>query len=1190
MTTTGPGSGDRLPRPGITTTLPTPPMSSPGCYTDGDESAPKLLGCWELAFQRLSDKDRGLIEAMAAEECAQSFVSGMPSPTSVPQLEQLIELTKAKLEYCDKKAWKVPIPGGHQVILRDIAAKIVGWLDTFKAVGDTAVQYDPVSAALPWAAVRFFIQVAVNERDQMHHLLTVVEAVTRISSRCRVYELVYPPESLPEDSTRALHAIIKFQKMQEMVKEITDQEVALRAVTATCEAFRIANIDSISNELTQVLKRFEAPLARFDRKVTDLMEYATNEEQRELLEWISPVYFGSHHEEVHDLRTPDTCNWLLRDTQFKEWHSSSSSSCLLLYGIPGAGKTFLTSRVIDWVQETLSYQPSNEAFAYFYCKRDMKYRNDPVHVLRSYVRQLSTSADYSHPGYINKTQLVRDSSKPVKVFISSRINVDIMEHFKSTPTIQISATNNKDDIAEFVNTEIKKHPRWFRMPASQQEEIKSTLLMHSDGMFQWDALQIKQLLELRTASAIRDRIGKLPLTLKDAYDEIYLKIASLHAYEKQLAIRTFQWVMCARRPLTTEELLGAISVDPSLADVDIAALEIPEVDENDILEFCQSLVVYQHQPGEFGQGYKTWSFSHLSVIEYLETNHFGLLEAHCNAACTSLTILEAVFKGYSYEEPQRFEKEQPNQQYDYGPNPKATERMMEELLGLAFFPRKYGYTRKILRRNSGGLSYLQFDYHPRTVPKMIQDQLAPEFSSYARFTHYSMDLWWWHVLYVEREANSSVEPRLHHRLTSFLGHPSQGSEAYDAWIHYMPAMDLGIDTHEFFKTCWIPLVHNKGFIWNEPMRPLHLAGILSLRNLMSVWWNDPNLDMDQTMSLRPVSGTTRNSRPGHLETLWPLISIVAPNPNTQLLRHLVCTRGIDYACLDQPNEHVVTPLWAAAISTSPSPLRFLLQHVSDVHVNGPQTSMWPLPLGAAVCYGTEEAVQLLLEAGATPNLPATETKRYPNGEIFLGEAAQRRGLNIVKLLVGAGADVNADAGVEIGSALAGARTTEIQEFLISAGADVNKVLSGPFRSAIEAAAYGKSTGHVWRLLEAGADHSSPSCSRYSTPLTAVVVSVIVNTTFESHDGYCSALDACFHFMFRHHRDARNLEHFYLCYKWMDLLIRHGAVWRGRIEEWKSMAGARLNMNSSAISEDENDTVLWKKSWTALLARYQSTTE
>lgn len=662
--------------------------------------------------------------------------------------------------------------------------------------------------------------------------------------------------------------------------------------------------------------------------------------------------------------------------------------------------------------------------------------------------------------------------------------------------------------------------------------------------------------------------------------------------------------MCAREPLTTETLLGAISLELDQNDMEIGTLNPVDIDETDILEFAQNLLVVQEHS-------KIWSFPHLSVIEYLETSHFNLSEAHCSAACATLAMMGAVFRGnHDYEKTQ--------------------------ILSTMAHDRK-------------------------TSPKILETlkkQLGPELFSYGEFAYYSFDSWWHHVVYVELEAEPQIQQRACRYVASFFGRPDQGSEAYDTWMGYMHAQVKAKDRKvtAFFRFYWVPLVRNRHFLWAEPIKPIHLAGMLGLRNLLSMWWDDPKLDVNQAMwidldlSIHEGDGILMGV------CLLPLISMIALNFNTVLLEHLVRARSrvVEDTRSYQPEELVVSPLWAAAISRSPDPLQLLLENVPDTQINVLQTSKCPRPLTAAVCHGADEAVRLLLKANANPNLPAAETGRY-KGSTFLAMAAKRGNLNMVKQLVLAGADVNADAGDELGSALAAAATVGIQEFLISAGADMCKVLEGTFDSALKASVYRKSLGHVRSLLAHGADPSGPTCPSYGTPLTAAFVFAAtathfqyweedfqhweggtvakwrnskeeafekglalleagaeVNTTFKSQSGYCSALDACFHLFFRPPRLHVNPDYYTMCYRWMSQLISHGGVWRGRIEEWKFMADARLRenlgrglqefedendqfdfwhrleTNNAAFTDDWTDLGLWESSWATLLARYQYT--
>jgi hypothetical protein len=73
---------------------------------------------------------------------------------------------------CEKGRWKFSLGGrGKAIVLHDKVVKIITWLDKFKQVGDIVVQYDPHHFALPWAGVRFLLEVCyIDFHDlALHH-------------------------------------------------------------------------------------------------------------------------------------------------------------------------------------------------------------------------------------------------------------------------------------------------------------------------------------------------------------------------------------------------------------------------------------------------------------------------------------------------------------------------------------------------------------------------------------------------------------------------------------------------------------------------------------------------------------------------------------------------------------------------------------------------------------------------------------------------------------------------------------------------------------------------------------------------------------------------------------------------------------------------------------------------------------
>jgi hypothetical protein len=73
-------------------------------------------------------------------------------------LRDLLDAVDEKKKTCLEKRWKYK-KGNKEIIIRDKLEKVSEWVNKFKEVGDIAVQYDTAHAALPWAGVRFLLQV-----------------------------------------------------------------------------------------------------------------------------------------------------------------------------------------------------------------------------------------------------------------------------------------------------------------------------------------------------------------------------------------------------------------------------------------------------------------------------------------------------------------------------------------------------------------------------------------------------------------------------------------------------------------------------------------------------------------------------------------------------------------------------------------------------------------------------------------------------------------------------------------------------------------------------------------------------------------------------------------------------------------------------------------------------------------------
>ena len=104
--------------------------------------------------------------------------------------------------------------------------------------------------------------------------------------------------------------------------------------------------------------------------------------------------------------------------------------------------------------------------------------------------------------------------------------------------------------------------------------------------------------------AINERLGRLPPTLAELYEEIHCKFYRYAARaERHIARHVLSWLLCSKRTLKSNEFLAMVSITPNTW--------LKGVSRDLVLQLCCNFVIYDDELDIF-------RFAHLSVREFLE--------------------------------------------------------------------------------------------------------------------------------------------------------------------------------------------------------------------------------------------------------------------------------------------------------------------------------------------------------------------------------------------------------------------------------------------------------------------------------------------------------------------------------------------------------------------------------------------
>ncbi|KAK4082273.1 uncharacterized protein Triagg1_2085 [Trichoderma aggressivum f. europaeum] len=1025
-----------------------PSFSSNSIEVEVPEPPTPFSDLWARAFSEADDETQKWIKK-----------HGLDSSTGLAQdqIKELIKLVEGnKLSEQNDEPLKIEI-GNQKIIVREYVADAVAFITM---VGDAAITFTPPQASAPWAVAKAVLKIAVKQIEQKAALLGSVQWFARIVRRGQIYEAIYNAAAADENAIQNLYdalldvyktalellassdtlfgsgvarqtlkAVLRPEGAAGKLNDLYKKEQQLIIEVQACEASRSAISSKQANDDLEELKRqlhqLSSPLLRMDERVATLLEKWEEKDFDALMHFISSEMFGKSHAAVTDARIEHTGDWILVNGDFRAWQEISSSSAVLcLKGTVGTGKTYLTSRVVDYVKQTLDTSEHDEGFAYFYCNRSGPSMQDPIVVLRSFVRQLAGKA-FGEPGFIqsslaqkckaarregrelghkdcetlileslnlySKTTIILDaldesditthnlctilikmmeeSKRPVKIFISTRPDRKYLKAFRDKHIITLDASNQQGDIERFLEQKLYLTESFTERSQEAQDEIKHVFATRSCGMFRWVYLQVRSLENHITDDAVHNWARKLPRNLTEAYDQLWDNMRGHDDFDVDLAERAIMWVLCSFEPLSSKVFLEAIRYAVKGSTV----IQKKEQTKQQILSLCQDLLTIDEERD-------VWMLPHASVAEYFESK--GYTDWKCDVFASKVCL--GVLGNF---QPERIE---------------------------------------------GGT-----------------------------FAHYVTEHWGEHVgrydqwLGTMGEHEAKADPHLVGALECFLGSPGESSANYRKWAESI--FDLGDFDLALFAVCRYGLWY-------------------TLRD----WWLHSKITMEMAIEENAYGDTPLSLAGGSncLPMVKHLFGLIDVHPHATEK----CVRALNSA-LAKENFDIVTFLIMEAKVDVNLPDRRRGETAAQAATwYRPATLQWMLDQGivnverendgghhcgnvlieAAYC-GKVESVQILLNAGANANA-ALHSGDYGSS---LVAAVKEMNTAIVRLLLDHGADPNLPLKCgEYGSALEASMTSQFREserreerkqirhMLLDAGADPTAVLErGDHGSALAAAAF-----------------------------------------------------------------------------------------------------------------------------------------
>lgn len=265
--------------------------------------------------------------------------------------------------------------------------------------------------------------------------------------------------------------------------------------------------------------------------LADLLAAKREKERRSIAKWLTPVNYAVQQSDLINRRQEGTGTWFLESKEFQLWLTQPREHpTLFCPGIPGAGKSMITSILIAYLQAHFKTDPKVE-IAYIFYNHQQQDKQNLTDLIASLLRQLAHGQGFEPARKLyNKHEhgkthasleelldtlhavvssysrviilidaldecqvhdsremflqelfrLQENAGTDLNIFATSRHGQSIEAFFESSLKRNIHA--DEADVRRYIDEKLQRFPSWVAKNDFLKETIKETVARAVDGM------------------------------------------------------------------------------------------------------------------------------------------------------------------------------------------------------------------------------------------------------------------------------------------------------------------------------------------------------------------------------------------------------------------------------------------------------------------------------------------------------------------------------------------------------------------------------------------------------------------------------------------------------------------------------------------------------------------------------------